>query len=139
MAFSIVLGIASIGAICALLYNLAVYVLPVAVGLWTGFWAMDTGAGPFGGIVVGFAAGVVVFVLGQAIFTSSRSALVRLLVALIFAVPAAYAGYSIMLQVLGLGDMTGVWAQVFAIVSGAVTGGTTIARLAQPIEGPDAA
>src|SRR5690606_22910364 len=62
MAFSIVLGIASIGAICALLYNLAVYVLPVAVGLWTGFWAMDTGAGPFGGIVVGFAAGVAVFV-----------------------------------------------------------------------------
>ena len=44
-AFSIVLGIASIGASCPLLYNLAVYVLPVAVGLWTGFWAMETGAG----------------------------------------------------------------------------------------------
>ena len=129
MAFSIILTILGLGAFCALLYNFAVYALPAFVGFSVGFWAIHSGAG-LGSIVVGFVAGLVVLLAGQVAFAKSRSLLLRWLLVLLFAAPAAWAGYSLVLQLSELGVPSPVWRHMFAVIGAAVIGCTAVARLA---------
>jgi hypothetical protein len=130
----IVLGLAMF---CILLYQVAVYMLPFAVGMQVALWAIDAGAGGVGGIVVGFVAGAMTFVIGQAVFASSRSLVIRWMIILLFAVPAAIAGYSVVIQVSELGLVPSpIWQQVFAVIGAAFIGGTAIARLAAPLPEP---
>lgn len=126
-----ILGIlVAVGLFCVLLYNFAIYALPAAVGLSIGYWAVTTGAGIIGGAIIGLIAGVTIFVIGQAVFASSRSIVVRGLVALLFVVPAIWAGYSIILQVSGIGGTSSpVWRHLFAIFGALVIGGVAFARL----------
>ena len=129
MAFSIILTILGIGAFCVLLYNFAVYALPAFVGFSAGFWAIHSGAG-IGSIVVGFAAGVIVFSAGQLTFAKCRSALLRSLLVLLFAAPAAWAGFSVVLQLSELGVPSPIWRHVFAAIGAVAVGCTAVARLA---------
>ena len=129
MAFSIILTILGLGAFLALLYNFAVYALPAFVGFSVGFWAVNSGAG-LGSIVVGFTAGLIVFLAGQVAFAKSRSLLLRWLLVLLFAAPAAWAGYSLVLQLSELSVPSTVWRHVFAAIGAVVIGCTAIARLA---------
>ena len=129
MAFSIILTILGLGAFCALLYKLAVYALPAFVGFSVGFWAIHCGAG-VGSIVVGFSGGLIVLLAGQVAFAKSRSLLLRWLLALVFVAPAAWAGYSLVLQLSELGVPSPVWRHVFAVIGAAVIGCTAVARLA---------
>ncbi|MGO8868993.1 MAG: hypothetical protein ACLQME_21100 [Alphaproteobacteria bacterium] len=129
MAFSIILTILGLGAFCALLYNFAVYALPAFVGFSVGFWAIHSGAG-VGSIVVGFVAGLVVLLTGQVAFAKSRSLLIRWLLVLLFAAPAAWAGYSLVLQLCELSVPSPIWRYLFAAIGAVVTGCTAIARLA---------
>lgn len=130
----IVLGLATF---CVLLYHIAVYMLPFAVGLQVALWAIDTGAGALGGIAVGFVAGGMTFVIGHVVFATSRSLIIRWLVILLFAVPAAIAGYSVVMQISELGLVPApVWQHIFAVIGATVIGGTAIARLAAPLPQP---
>lgn len=129
MAFSIVLGVLGLGVLSTLLYQFTVYALPAFVGLSVGFWAVNAGAGAIGGILVGLSAAIIVLAIGKVIFTSSQSPLTRGLVALIFAAPAGYAAYQLMLQLSQLGVSSGPWQQVFAGVSALAIGWTAIVRL----------
>ena len=129
MAFSIILVILGLGAFCALLYNFAVYALPAFAGFSVGFWAMHSGAG-VGSIVVGFGAGLFVFLVGQVAFAKSRSMLLRWLLVLLFAAPAAWAGYSMVLQLSELGVPSPAWREVFAVIGAVVIGCAAVARLA---------
>lgn len=131
---ALILLFVGLGAACLGLYAFAVFMLPAFVGFAVGFWAIHTGAGVIGGFVVGIAAGALVFVAGQVIFSTSRSPLVRILVALLFALPATYAGYSIVQQVWALAMPPTVWRYVFGVVAAAITGGTAIARLTLPAD-----
>lgn len=128
---AILLIVLGIGAFCAALYTCAVYALPVYVGLFIGFWAINTGAGAIGGFVVGIVTGGLVFVVGQAIFALARWPPVRLLVALVFAVPATLAGYSIVQQLWALAMPPTFWRFVFGVVAAAVAGGMAVTRLAR--------
>lgn len=133
MVFSIGLSIAALGMLCILLYNLAVYALPVLVGIAAGILAHEIGLGVIGGILAGFFVAGLVFAIGHAIFTSSRSLAIRLAIALLFAVPAAVGGYQIVFQILELGNMATVWRHVFATAGALVVGGAAITRLAVPL------
>jgi hypothetical protein len=84
---------AGFAALCLLMYTCAVHALPVAVG----FWAMNSDAS-IAGVTAGFAAGALVFVLGQFILGTTRSLPVRWAVLLVFVLPAVYAGYGMMLR-----------------------------------------
>jgi len=132
MAFSIGLSIAALGMLCILLYNLAVYALPVLLGIATGILAHEIGLGVIGGILTGFLVAGLVFAIGQVIFTSSRSPAIRLAVALLFAVPAAVGGYQIVFQILELGDVATLWRHVLSAAGALAAAGTAIARLAVP-------
>jgi hypothetical protein len=136
----IVLIVLGLAAFCVLLYHVAIYMLPFAVGLQVALWAIDIGAGTVGGIAVGFVAGGMTLVIGQVIFATGRSLVIRWIVILMFAVPAAIAGYSMVIQfssALGLVPSP-ILERVFAIISAVAIGGTAIARLATPMPEPRA-
>ena len=81
--------VVGLGIFCGALFALATHALPFFVGLTVGIYAFQTGAGPFGAIVVGFVTGGFTFVIGQYAFSVARSPIVRLVIGLLFAVPAA--------------------------------------------------
>ncbi len=64
---NIVLLIGVIGFLCWLLFTLAVYALPLFVGVTAGLWAHGSGAGIVGGIAAGATA-----IIGQLIFDFAR-------------------------------------------------------------------
>ena len=84
-----------IGGLCVLVCRLAVDALPAFAGCTAGFWAYDTGAGPIGAIIVALVAGAMTLAAGRLVFDSTRNGAVRVLVALLFAAPAALAGYHV--------------------------------------------
>lgn len=136
MVFSLLLMVFGIGALCVLMYNAAVYALPMAIGVEVAFWAIHAGAGSVGGVTVGLVAGVGTFLLGQVVFSTTRSDLVRLGVALVFVVPAIMAGYTALLEIAAWVMTSGLWRHVFAVVGTIFVGGTALLRLMAPVDEP---
>jgi len=93
LIIGIILTFVALAYLCWLLFALAVYALPFFAGLSAGLAAYHSGAGPIGAIIVGVVAGAVTLLLGQVAFATVRSPLVRDTIALLFAAPAALAGY----------------------------------------------
>jgi len=112
-ALAILVGI---GFFCWLLYGAAIYTLPFLVGAFVGLHAEEAGAGALGGIVLGVGAGVLVLIAGRAVFAQARGPLLRAAIALVFAAPAALAGYSLTSTLFGLTSASEGWRQAFAIV-----------------------
>ena len=135
LGLTILLGAAGLGAFCRLFYNVTIYALPCLVGLFVESFAENTGAGVFGAITFGVAAGVLLLVIGQTIFALLQSPLLRAIVALTFAVPAALTGYFATYNLAGLTFASDIWRQAFAIAGALAVGATAWARLASP---PDA-
>ena len=136
----IALLLLGLGLFCVLVYYAAIYALPFAIGLQAMLWAISTGAGAVGGIVVGIVVGAMVFAIGQFALASSRSVVVRWIVVLLFAIPAAIAGYSTVTQFSDFGLVPSpAWRQVFGVIGALIISGTAIARLSAPLPEPRAA
>ena len=116
-------------AFCVLLYFCAVYIVPFALGIWIAFWAIRAGTGEIGAFALGAVAGIALFLTGKVIFQTSRSPVVRWLIAMAFGIPAAIAGFSLVQQIWPLIMMPTTWQYVIGVVVGATTGTTVIARL----------
>jgi hypothetical protein len=84
-------------------FNLAVYAVPVLAGVAAGLFGYRTGAGLIGAVAIAAGAGVVTLVIGQFIFATIRSRLLKNLVAAAFTLPAAVAGYHLVLGLSTLG------------------------------------
>lgn len=121
-----------LGLLLVLLWNFAVFALPVFVGFSAGWWSLNHGAG-IGCIAVGLVAGVAVFVVGHAALMSTNP-LLRWLVIALFVIPAAWAGYGIVLELAGTGAVPSqIWRHVFAIAGAIAVAGATATRLIGPI------
>jgi len=118
----IVLSFVGLVYLCWLLFALAVQALPFFAGVTVGFAAYHSGSGPVAAMIVGAIAGSVALVLGQVAFTRLRSPLMRAALALLFAVPAAVAGYHAGRGLAPLIIPVGAWRDVIAIA-----GATTVA------------
>jgi hypothetical protein len=94
-----------------------------------GIYSFQVGAGPFGAIVVGFVAGSTTLVAGQFAFSVARSPLVRLVGGLLFALPAACAGYDVTLAFAHIGIPSEWWREAFAVVGAITVGGAAWARM----------
>src|SRR5258708_5487418 len=94
-----------------------------------GIYTYQTGAGPLGAIVVGFVAGGFALVLGQYAFSVARSPIVRLIIRLLFAVPAARAGYDVTLALAHFGIPQEWWRESFAMLGAIAVGCTAWARV----------
>ncbi len=125
----ILLNIVGLGTFCWALFALASHALPFFVGMTVGFYSFQVGAGPFGAIVVGFVAGSTTLVVGQFAFSVARSPIVRLVVGLLFALPAACAGYEVTLAFAHIGVPSEWWREAFAVVGAITVGGTAWARM----------
>jgi hypothetical protein len=94
-----------------------------------GFAAYHTGSGPIGAILVGLIVGVVTLVGGQIAFAAVRSPLIRAAIALLFAVPAAVAGYHATFGLAHIGVPAEGWREALALVGAIMVGGTAWARM----------
>ena len=126
---AIILSIFGLGAICWLLFSLAVHALPFLAGLTIGLAAYHNGSGFIGAFVVGLLVGMTILVLGQIVFATVRTPLIRLLIGLIYAVPATLAGYQLCFALAGIGVPAGDWQHVFAAAGAVAVGLTAFARM----------
>lgn len=130
LALGITLNIIGLGFFCWVLFTLAIYALPFFVGVTAGLYAHQSGTEPFSALVLGLLAGAFTLVIGQTIFALVRKPILRIAVALMFAVPAALAGYYATFGLSGLSMTSDSWRQVFAVIGAVVIGLTASARLA---------
>ena len=130
MIFGLALASGAFALIAWLVFNFSVYALPFFVGVSATSLAYRTGAGLVGSAVVGIIAGGVTVGVGQAAFGMTRSALARVVLAAIFAVPAAVAGYYSTLGIVALCVPGAGWREAFSVVGGFVIGSVAFRRLA---------
>ncbi|SHJ96176.1 hypothetical protein SAMN05444159_2024 [Bradyrhizobium lablabi] len=142
LIIGVLLNIVGLGIFCWALFALATHALPFFVGMTVGIYSYQAGAGPFGAIVVGFVMAGFTLVLGQYAFSVARSPIVRLLIRLLFAVPAARAGYDVTLTLAHYGIPQEWWRESFAMLGAIGVGCTAWARvsiLTQPALRPGVA
>ena len=108
----ILLNIAGLGIFCWALFALAIHALPFFVGMTVGIYSFQAGAGPFGAIVVGFVMAGFALVVGQYALLRRALSVVRLVIGLLFAVPAARAGYDVTLALAHIGIPSDWWREV---------------------------
>lgn len=115
---------------CWAVFNLTVYAVPAFVGFSAGLFAHQAGASTAGAALVGLAAAAVTLGASQRLFAMARSRRTRLLLALAFAAPAAFAGYHAGLGITGTSIDSAVWRQLVALFGAALVGATAASRLA---------
>jgi hypothetical protein len=130
MTLGVIVSLFGLGTALVLLFTLAIYAVPFFVGLTVGLWAFETGAGVIGAGLVGIVAGVVALFAAQLLFASVRSLALRAVIALLFAVPAAVAGYSATRGLASLLVPSEVWQHVFAAIAGLAVGVSAAVQLA---------
>lgn len=138
----ILLNIVGLGVLCWTLFRLAIYAFPFFVGLTAGIYSFQAGMGPFGAIVIGFIVAYCALVVGRHAFSVARGPGVRLLIRLLFAVPAARAGYDVTLALSHIGIPSEWWRESFAMLGAIVVGSTAWTRVSMqtdPALRPDVA
>jgi hypothetical protein len=129
LALGLLLNTVGLGLFCWLIFTLAVYALPFFVAMNAGFWAYHSGAGVLGTPLVAVAAGGMTLAIAQIAFAMTHSLILRALVAAVFALPAAFAGYHVALAMAHFGVPSPAWQQVFACLGAVFIGGTAWTRL----------
>jgi hypothetical protein len=129
MVFGLFLALFGIGAFCVLIYKMAVYALPVMVGLWAAFAALHSGSGLILASAVGFVVGTIVFGIGQSVWNSRQPKVLCYAVTLLFVVPAVLTGYYTTQQLSTLVVPSSSWQLVSAIVGAVAVGVTAFVRL----------
>jgi len=130
LVLNIVLLLVAVGFLCWLVFTLAVYALPLLTGVTAGLWAYETGTGPIGGFLIGAAAAGAVAIVGQLLFAFARPFWIRVIVASLFAGPAAIAGYAATLGIARLAIPSEMWQMAVAIIGALAVGVTALFRMA---------
>jgi hypothetical protein len=125
----VLLNVVGLDVFCWALFALAIHALPFFVGIAAAIYTYQTGAGPLGVIIVAFVTGGFTLVLGQYAISVARSPIVRLVIGLLFAVPAARAGYDVTLALAHVGIRSEWWRQSFATLGAVAVGSTAWARV----------
>lgn len=129
LIIGVLLNIVGLGIFCWAAFALAIHALPFFVGMTVGIYSFQAGAGPIGAAVVGLVAAGFTFMVGRYAFSVARSPIVRLLIGLLFAVPAARAGYSVTLVFAHLGLPSEWWRESFAAIGAIAVGGIAWANV----------
>ena len=108
MLIGILFSLLGIGLLIGLMFQMAIFALPLFAGVTAGRFAYETGAGALGAILVGAVAAVFALGLAQVVLVVTRSTALRLLIALAFAAPAGLAGYFLVLGFSHIGGAHGV-------------------------------
>lgn len=122
------------GTLCVLAYRIAVHVLPIMLGFQVAYTAYGTGAGLIGAGIVDLVAGAAAFGLLSIVFVSVKSPIARVIIGLIFALPAAGAGYALISGISASAIPSETWRQIFCIIGGVFVGAAAFTRLAVPAQ-----
>ena len=133
IGIGIFFSVIGLGYLCWALFDLIVYALPTIVGVTAGLTAYHSGAGALGAIIVAPIAGGLTLGVGQAAIETHPSPKVRMAIALLFAAPAAWAGYMLTLGLAQLGVPSVAWQQAFALFGSMVVGATAWERMMRQI------
>jgi hypothetical protein len=125
----IILAFVGLAYLCWLLFALAVYALPFFAGVTAGLAAYRSGSGPIGAIVVGGIASSTTLLVAQIAFTTLRSPLIRAAIALLFAVPAAVAGYHAALGLAHIAIPVEGWREAMAAAGAIIVAATAWTRI----------
>lgn len=136
MIVLMLMAVALVAGLCVLAYTLAVYALPFMIALEAARWAYASGSGLIGAGLVGLVAGAAAYGLLIVLFMAVRAPILRLAVALVFAAPAAIAGYALVHGIATQAVPSEVWRQVFSIIGGGFVGLAAWLRLAADISPP---
>ena len=137
----VALSILGLGAICGLLFSLAIYALPFCVGMTIAFAALHGGSG----VVIAFGAAAlaagITLAFGRIAFAAARPPLIRAAVGLLYAIPAALAGYHLSHGLAAISMTDEGWRAAFAFVGAGFIGATAFSRMAlvAPPGGPGGA
>lgn len=121
MFIALPLMLIGIGFMIYFLFAAATYVLPLYAGLSAGLAALRAGASYAGALLLGITASLLVIFLGQVATQLAPSRHLRIAIMLLFAVPAAIAGFQVTSALLHLGRV-GSWGVVFALAGAIATG-----------------
>jgi hypothetical protein len=98
------------------------------VAINAGIWAYHSGAGVLGTPLVAVAAGGMTLAIAQIAFAMTRPLILRAVIAALFALPAAFAGYHVVLGMAQIGVPSLIWREVFASLGAIFIGGTAWTR-----------
>ncbi len=133
MVLGIIFSLLGLGFMIAIMFEIAIFALPLSIAVAAGRLAIETGAGVLGAIAAGLVAGIAAFGAGQVVLAMTCSTLVRIVVGLAFATPAAVSGYGMVLDLSRIGGAHGVWPSIFAVTGGITIGIAAARRLAIPL------
>lgn len=122
IALGIVSSLAGSLFLCWLLFSLARFALPLFAGTTVGLWALDQGAGVIPAFLLGSAAGGITFAAGQLLIAVARPLWLQIAIALMFAVPAAIAGYSTIHGISTLVIPSAGWQTACSIMGAMIAG-----------------
>jgi hypothetical protein len=129
MFFSTLFTLFGLGALCWILFNLAVYALPFAIGLASGMYLYETGQGVFLSITAGLFIGAFVAALGEFAFDRIRWAPLKLAIGLIYAIPAGITGFHAAKGLAEFGSADAATITLLSWLGALVVGGTAWARV----------
>lgn len=140
VVLGLILSVFAVGFFCWLLFTLAIYALPLFVGVTAAFAAYHHGAGLLGVALIALVCGIATLAVGQLAFALTGSLVIRAAIALVFAVPAVVAGYSAAFGLAHIGIATNRWCATVGVIGAIFTGATAFARIAlfaPPVSGGD--
>jgi hypothetical protein len=130
IAAVMLMSVALVGILCVVAYTLATCALPLMLGFAVARFAYHTGTGLTGAGFIGLIAAAIALSVFAVLFATLRSPILRLIVALIFAAPAAIAGYALVHGLTHEAIPSAIWRQIFCFVGGALVGVSALKRLA---------
>lgn len=136
---AILAAVAAIGALCWLLFTLAVFALPAFVGVSAGIWAHASGAGLVGSIAVGFVTAIATLAIGHLLLALVRPMWLKLLIAVVFVAPAAIAGFHATHGIVKHLMPSETWQIVFSVIGAIAVGMTAFVRIAGMAAAPPSA
>ncbi len=132
MVLGVIFSLLGIGMLIVVMFQMAIFALPLFVGVTAGRFAYETGAGALGAVLVGAIAVAVARGTAQLVLVVTRSTALRVLIALAFAAPAGFAGYHVVLGLSRIGGAQGLWQPVFAGIGAVIIAGAALMRLSTP-------
>ncbi|WP_175501167.1 hypothetical protein [Poseidonocella pacifica] len=129
MFASTLFTVVGLGALCWLVFNLAVYALPFAVGLTTGLYLHEAGQGVLLSLIAGLFVGGFITALGEFAFDRIRWPPLKLAVGLIYAIPAGIAGFHAAKGLAEFGSAGAGTTTFLSWLGALIIGGTAWARV----------
>lgn len=130
MVAAFVMTVMLVGLLCVLAYTLATDALPFMLAVAAARFACGAGAGLIGAGLIGLLAGVASFGIVTLLFATVRAPVLRIAIAVIFAAPAAVAGYALVHGVAGEFVPSPTWRAIFSAMGALAAGLSALAKLA---------